>query len=55
MVEVNKTLCIGCGACVVTCPTGFEMGPDGKSQVKDNNADCVAAAVAGCPVAAITD
>ncbi|MCK4326879.1 MAG: ferredoxin [Candidatus Diapherotrites archaeon] len=55
MVTVNKELCIGCGACVATCPDAFEMGDDGKSHAKDGaaDADCVEAAKNACPVSAI--
>lgn len=53
MVKVNENLCIGCGACVSICPAGFEMGSNGKSHVKDGNADCVDAAKSACPVSAI--
>ena len=55
-VKVNQETCIGCGACVATCPAVFEMR-DGKSHVKDAAAcascDCKAAAT-GCPVNAIS-
>ncbi len=33
-VKVDKEKCIGCGACIAMVPTVFEMGDDGKSQVK---------------------
>jgi len=56
MPKVNKKLCIGCGACVSTCPQVFELGSDGKSQIKKGapKAECVKAAASGCPVGAIT-
>ena len=55
MVSVDKEKCIGCGACVALCPDMFEIGPDGKSQVKDQNAKCdIKAAIEACPVQAIT-
>lgn len=31
--QVNKEKCIGCGSCVMVCPGGTEMQPDGKAQV----------------------
>ncbi len=52
-IKVDKEKCIGCGACAGVCPEGFEM-KDGKSQVKDENADCIEEAISSCPVNAIT-
>ena len=56
MVKVDKDVCIGCGACVAMCPDVFEMGSDGKSNVKkdDNSVACVDSAMAACPVQAIS-
>lgn len=48
--------CIGCGACVATCPDSFEMGSDGKAKPKISEVDeitCEKDAEAGCPVGAI--
>jgi len=33
---VDKSLCIGCGICAEICPEVFEIGDDGKAQVKIN-------------------
>jgi ferredoxin len=57
MVEVDKSICIGCGACASACPDCFELGDDGKSHVltacKDDS--CKLGDVAeNCPVGAIT-
>jgi ferredoxin len=52
--KVDQNLCIGCGACVAICPSGFELNSEGKSQVKDPNADCGTKALEACPVQAIS-
>lgn len=57
MPNLNKETCIGCGLCTTTCPDCFELGADGKSQVKagcDGTASCVEEAINGCPVGAIS-
>lgn len=55
-VTIDKSVCIGCGACAAMCPDVFEMGSDGKSHVKNAKAcakcDCKTAADS-CPVGAI--
>lgn len=53
MASVDKDKCIGCGACVSICPEAFEM-VEGKSQVKNADAGCVADAASSCPVGAIS-
>ena len=58
MVSVDKNKCIGCGACVALCGSVFEMGSDGKSQVKagaDTSAPCIQQAISTCPVQAISE
>lgn len=52
MVKVDKTACIGCGACVSICPASFEMGSDGKASAKAAS-NCAEAAKSACPVSAI--
>ncbi|HHE76613.1 MAG TPA: ferredoxin [Candidatus Parcubacteria bacterium] len=52
MVSVERSRCIGCGVCVSLCPDGFEM-VNGKSKVKNQNSNCLAAAVRACPQGAI--
>lgn len=56
---VNKELCIGCGVCCEVCPAVFQMGQDGKSEVKvdvvpPTAADACRNAALQCPVEAIT-
>lgn len=57
MPKVDKEKCIGCGLCTTTCSECFELGEDGKSQVKADcggSAKCVEEAVNACPVSAIS-
>jgi ferredoxin len=59
MVKVDKKKCIGCGACASTCPQVFELGDDGKAQVKagadlKKNVKCIKEAIENCPVEAIS-
>lgn len=58
----DKPVCIGCGACAAVCPEYWEMGDDGKSDIKGakNEGDkqtlevkekgCNMEAAQGCPV-----
>ena len=53
MVKINKKKCIGCGACVSTCPQVFEMDGD-KAKVKaQKDIPCVKEAIDSCPAGAI--
>lgn len=54
-VKVDKEKCVGCGACVVTCPEIFEL-KDGKAEVKEKETDkeCAKDAGGACPVNAIS-
>lgn len=55
-IKVDKEKCIGCGACVSSCPKTFTM-VDGKAHVKTpevKKITCEAEAVDICPVSAIT-
>jgi ferredoxin len=54
-VSVDRSKCIGCGACAAMCPDVFEL-QEGKSHVISESCgkcDCKAAAEA-CPVQAIS-
>ncbi|MDP8214752.1 MAG: ferredoxin [Candidatus Euphemobacter frigidus] len=52
MIWLDDNQCIGCGKCVEVCPSGFEMKVD-KAVLTNPDADCVAQAMAACPVGAI--
>jgi len=59
-IKINKEKCIGCGYCASVCPEVFELGGDGKSQVKsgadfEKSKDCIKDAKEGCPVGAIEE
>ena len=54
MVKIDKSKCIGCGACVSTCPEVFEID-GGKAEVKEQkDVPCVKEAIDSCPVDAIS-
>ena len=58
-VKVDKEKCIGCGLCISLVPEVFEMGEDGKSNVKmpevkdENLINEVKRAAESCPTQAI--
>jgi ferredoxin len=54
-ITVDQNKCIGCGACVATCPISFEL-KNGKAFVKKSSVKkltCEIDAESGCPVEAI--
>lgn len=53
MVKIDEKKCVGCGACAVVCPDGFEVS-NGKVKFKDSKAECIDEAIDGCPVNAIS-
>ena len=58
--EVNKDLCIGCGACQAVCPEVFEIEDDGLAHsivdtIPDVNEDDAIDAKEGCPTNAIEE
>ena len=55
-VSVDQNTCIGCGACVATCPENFKM-KEGKAHAIKGEVEkltCEKDAEAGCPVDAIS-
>jgi len=63
-VDINRTDCIGCGACVVTCKKLFVLAQDGKStfvgckklsetEIDKKYLKCAKDAAEGCPVKVI--
>jgi ferredoxin len=50
---VNKDTCVGCEACVASCPVEAIAMVDGKAEVNDACVDC-GACVSTCPVEAIS-
>ena len=57
-VKIDQDECIGCEACVSTCPQVFGFDEDeGKAFVLDGadaEEECVEEAIASCPVECIT-
>ena len=58
MVNIDKNKCIGCGQCVSIAPEIFELGDDGKADIKDpkaceDNKESCKKAADECPVNAI--
>ena len=62
-IEVNKDICIGCGACQAICPEVFEINDEGLATVKtetsitnlsDEVLEMATDAKENCPVQAIS-
>lgn len=54
---VDKEKCVGTQACIAIAPEVFELGGDGKSQVKDQKGadeSKIKDAINACPVGAIS-
>ncbi|MBW9212166.1 MULTISPECIES: 4Fe-4S binding protein [Terrabacteria group] len=55
-VTVDKDTCIGCGACVDTCPVGaLSLDEDGKSECDENTCISCFSCIPVCPVEAISE
>jgi NAD-dependent dihydropyrimidine dehydrogenase PreA subunit len=53
-VKIDKDACVGCAACIGTCPVeALEMADDKAIVLEDACVDC-GACVDSCPVGAIT-
>lgn len=59
-VIVDKEKCIGCGTCVALAPEVFELGEEGKAEVKELKTKdqrlktSIDEAIKSCPVEAIS-
>ena len=58
-VTINRETCIGCNACVATCPDNFEIDDENKAIVKNSSVPaelekCTKDAAKSCPVTCIT-
>ncbi|KQC10325.1 MAG: ferredoxin [Candidatus Cloacimonas sp. SDB] len=54
-VNINEETCIGCGACIDTCPVeALEMVDDKAKVDPDKCVDC-GACIDACPVSAISE
>lgn len=55
---VDQDSCVGCGACVATCPDAFQLNENGLAEgyqeIPAGSVDDANAAMEDCPVAAIT-
>ncbi|SHF08041.1 ferredoxin [Caldanaerobius fijiensis DSM 17918] len=59
-VTVDQDLCIGCGACIDTCPEVFDWNDDGMAQVivdevPEDVEELARQALDDCPVEAIKE
>ena len=54
MIKVNKEKCVGCGACVQTCPEGaIKIGSDGKAEIDQEKCVKCGRCIEVCPMQAI--
>ena len=59
-IKVNKTTCIGCGACVASCPNTFKFDDDMKAEVMTEDSSCggdddCQSCIDMCPTESITE
>ena len=53
-VVVDKETCVGCGACVDTCPVNALSMDNNKVKVNDETCVNCGACIGNCPVEALT-
>ncbi len=56
-IVIDQEECLGCEACVETCPEVFALDDDEKAYVIDGanlDSDCVEEAIASCPAECMT-
>ncbi len=54
-IKIDQESCIGCGVCVSTCPSTFEMDGDKAKVINSSSTDdCVQEAIDSCPVSCIS-
>lgn len=53
-INLDRSLCIGCGVCNAIAPEVFSIGDDGLAILLVSEADGAEDAAASCPVGAIT-
>lgn len=57
MFKVNNEKCIGCGACVGTCPEVYSFNDEGlatvSAQPNESNLETATVALENCPTGAI--
>jgi ferredoxin len=54
-VEVDKSLCIGCGSCEAQCSEVFKLGEDGHAEVLESGLKKVEAGELDCDLEEIAD
>lgn len=53
--QIDANMCVGCGACVSTCPVSAIEPKDSKYTIKSDICISCGACVGSCPVTAISE